>query len=106
MKKQLTEYAAALTVNMRGGKTAKSASLSGALLVIVLIFIGAGCSLFAMMLKLCEPLCTAGYERLYFIFGGILAFAFTKNAGVAPINIIYASAFGSRTTRQNSSCIK
>ena len=76
MKKQLTEYAAALTVNMRGGKTAKSASLSGALLVIVLIFIGAGCSLFAMMLKLCEPLCTAGYERLYFIFGGILAFSF------------------------------
>ena len=62
IKKQLTEYAAALTVNMRGGKTAKSASLSGALLVIVLIFIGAGCSLFAMMLKLCEPLCTAGYE--------------------------------------------
>ena len=76
MKKQLLEYAAVMTVSMRGNKKGATGSLSAAILIIVLIFIGAGFSLFAMMLRLCEPLCTAGYSRLYFMFGGILAFAF------------------------------
>ena len=75
MKKQLLEYAAVMTIN-RNGKKGSRVSISGALLIVTLIFVGAGFSLFTMMLKLCEPLCTAGYERLYFIFGGILAFSF------------------------------
>ena len=75
-KKQLLEYAAVMTVNMRGSKKDKTGSLSAAILIIALIFVGAGFSLFAMMMRICEPLCTAGYSRLYFMFGGILAFAF------------------------------